>query len=77
MADPEFEDYAAQKRKARKRQDQPAKAHKDPEWNKKDHLDPTRASRKPGEDEPKDAEGQAERGHIDQIITSKGDTETR
>ena len=58
------------KQTERRRQEEPAKARKSADWNKKDHLDPMRASRKPGDDEPKDAEGQADRGHIDQIVTS-------
>lgn len=73
MADRELRDYEAQKRKLRERQDRPAKAQKAPEWNRKDPLDPTRASRKLGEEEPKDSP----RGRIDRVVTSKGYTETR
>lgn len=77
MADPEFKDYDKRKQAEKQRQEQPAKARKDADWNKKDHLDLTHARRKPDEDEPKDAEGQADRGHIDQIVTNKGYTQTR
>ncbi|WP_119460338.1 hypothetical protein [Rhodospirillaceae bacterium SYSU D60014] len=77
MADPELKDYDKRKQAERRRQEEPAKARKSADWNKKDHLDPARARSKPSDDEPKDAEGQAERGHIDQIITNKGYTQTR
>lgn len=74
----ELEAYRREKQEERRRTAQPAQAERDPDWQRRDHLDPERSSRRPSRSgAAKDAEGQAERGTIDQMITDKGYTETR
>lgn len=74
----ELQDYRRQKTAERDAQAGPARAERDPEWTEEQHLDPERATDRPRRDgAAKDAEGQAERGKIDQLITSKGYTETK
>jgi hypothetical protein len=73
MPSREFDEYRREKREERKHQEGAAKAERDPEFQKRDHLDPLRDPKR--RDVPADAEGQAERGTIDQTITDKGYTE--
>ncbi len=77
MADKEFEEYRRQKQEEGRRQRGPAKAEQDPMWNRRDHLDLERSSKVNRSGAAKDAEGQAERGTIDQTITDKGYTQDR
>jgi hypothetical protein len=72
------QEYLTEKQEEGRRMAEPADAERDPAWQSKDHLDFERSSQKPSRSgAAKDAEGQAERGHIDQIITDKGYTQTR
>lgn len=74
----ELRDYLDEKRAEEKRVESDAKAEKNPEWDKKRHLDPLRDPRREHKSgEAKDAEGQSRRGHIDQTATSKGYTSTK
>lgn len=75
-AEKELEACQREKENERRHTEQPARAQRDPEWQRKDHLDPERDPHRPSRtDAAKEAEGQAERGIIDQINTSKGYTQ--
>ena len=73
MSTREFEEYRREKEEERKRQDKPAEAERDPAWQERDHLDPLRDPKR--RRVPPDADGQAERGTVDQTITDKGYTQ--
>ncbi|WP_142849699.1 DUF2934 domain-containing protein [Telmatospirillum sp. J64-1] len=67
------QDYLAQKQaEGRAVHQGEARAEHDPDWQRRDHPDFKHAARKENSEDPPDAQGQSERGSIDQTRTSKG-----